>query len=548
MNRHVRSSPFGTFGFACLALLAACADLGDSAPEEAELMDRGERAEPQSELAGTDQAFKAHDSAANSMMRKVLPNSSTIRVCLQGGFITAQNRATIETSTRNLYTEWRSPAQSVSSASLMPASNIVFTCSTPDLTIDWSSETTAGGACVVGTPGCRRPHATGYRFIQLYRDNDNSMLRHELGHIFGLADTYVDGSGGGCQPGQPYSVMCNSAWSTLQEDDMFGAQEVFCLAHPSSCRLRWSTAMNWCLGSSEIHMGDFNADGRTDMLCHEPATGYKWVALATNTGKFNGTHWSNTSMSWCGHPSARLLVGDLNGDGRADMLCHDAATGAKWTSLATTSASFNGTTWSAAMNWCTGSNEQVKLGDFNGDKRADMLCHDRVTGTKAIAFATSSGTFTTTGWSYSGNWCTHSGTQLFVGDFNGDSRSDLLCHDAGSGAKWVALAQPGGTFNFASAWHGAMNWCFSPGQVFIGDFNNDHRDDMLCHEPTTGQKWTAFAGASGDFPGTSRYAPMKWCNHSSGRMFVGDFDRDGRDDFLCHDVTNGAKWIGYQYW
>ncbi|WXH31973.1 hypothetical protein WA016_05953 [Myxococcus stipitatus] len=37
-------------------------------------------------------------------------------------------------------------------------------------------------------------------------------------------------------------------------------------------------------------------------------------------------------------------------------------------------------------------------------------------------------------------WCHHSGSQLLTGDFNGDGRADLLCHDVSSGTKWFAYS------------------------------------------------------------------------------------------------------------
>ena len=33
---------------------------------------------------------------------------------------------------------------------------------------------------------------------------------------------------------------------------------------------------------------------------------------------------------WCSHGGAMLLVGDFDGEGFSDMLCHDVHTGYKW--------------------------------------------------------------------------------------------------------------------------------------------------------------------------------------------------------------------------
>ena len=38
---------------------------------------------------------------------------------------------------------------------------------------------------------------------------------------------------------------------------------------------------------------------------------------------------------------------------------------------------------------------------------------------------------------------------------------------------------------------------------------------------------------------------MGWCHHSGAQLRLGDFNGDGRDDMLCHDTTNGYKWIAY---
>ena len=42
-------------------------------------------------------------------------------------------------------------------------------------------------------------------------------------------------------------------------------------------------------------------------------------------------------------------------------------------------------------------------------------------------------------------WCFHAGAQLFTADFNGDRKTDLMCHDA-NGYKWIALSGGSGYY------------------------------------------------------------------------------------------------------
>ena len=43
-------------------------------------------------------------------------------------------------------------------------------------------------------------------------------------------------------------------------------------------------------------------------------------------------------------------------------------------------------------------------------------------------------------------WCVADSDQLFIGDFNGDGQDDMLCHNRAGGYKWIVLALPDGPF------------------------------------------------------------------------------------------------------
>jgi hypothetical protein len=212
------------------------------------------------------------------------------------------------------------------------------------------------------------------------------------------------------------------------------------LATMSSGSTDWEAPLNWCShATGELHIGDFNRDGRDDMLCHDTSTGHKWVARARGNGSFNGTDWE-APLNWCSHATGELHIGDFNRDGRDDMLCHDTSTGHKWVARARGNGRFNGTDWEAPLNWCSHAGGELHIGDFNGDGRDDMLCHDTSTGHKWVARARGNGRFNGTDWEAPLNWCSHASGELHIGDFNRNGRDDMLCHDTDTGHKWVMLS------------------------------------------------------------------------------------------------------------
>jgi hypothetical protein len=156
----------------------------------------------------------------------------------------------------------------------------------------------------------------------------------------------------------------------------------------------------------------------------------------------------------CAHGTAQRLYTDLDGDGYGDTLCHDTNTGSKWVANHT-----GRPIWEDPSNhFCSHSGAQLRVGDFNGDGRSDLLCHDTNTGKKWINFDFAMPESYLRDWESTLNhFCSHRGAQLHVGDFNGDGRSDLLCHDINIGKKWIDLNVGGSYFTNYVDWEDSRN-------------------------------------------------------------------------------------------
>lgn len=213
--------------------------------------------------------------------------------------------------------------------------------------------------------------------------------------------------------------------------------------------------------------GDFNGDGRADVLWRDRSgTVTDWLGTTAGgfVGNFNDANVSLTD-DW-----QVAGTGDFNGDGRTDVLWRNSqGTITDW--LGTSTGGFTGNFRDANVNLAT--NWHVAgIGDFNGDGRDDILWRDQK-GTINDWLGTATGGFI-------GNFANaHLGLTVDwqvagTGDFNGDGYDDVLWRDA-KGAIMVWAGTNAGGFETTTTTFLGTIWQVAS----IGDFNGDGRDDIL---------------------------------------------------------------------
>jgi RHS repeat-associated protein len=274
--------------------------------------------------------------------------------------------------------------------------------------------------------------------------------------------------------------------------------------------------------------------------------GRTWVALSNGAGSFtDGSIWLS---GWCSHAGAMFGTGDFDGNGRTDLFCHDTlptSGGNTWIALATLGSGFwDGTVWRAG--WCNAAGNMFGTGDFNGDGKTDIFCktpQNNTPGTTSVAISNGAGAFTDGG-VWRSSWCGNSGTTFGTGDFNGDGRTDIFCHDSLStspGSTWIGLSNGQSAFIDGGLWRGG--WCGGGGILFgTGDFNGDGKTDIFCHEklPTSGgNTWVALSNGAGTFLDGNVWR-ASWCTGVRNMFGTGDFNGDGKSDIFCKSPQNNT--------
>jgi hypothetical protein len=330
---------------------------------------------------------------------------------------------------------------------------------------------------------------------------------------------------------------------------------------------------NWCHGPGRrLHLGDFDADGQLDLLCHRSGSpGRLRIDYANGAGTFFGTDYDSDdhrpSRGWdmCSGAGDTLLVGNFVGpDSRDDLICHRADGQRRVDSIHGASHLFGGTNRVLSNRWCRGGSDQLLVGDFDADGLDDLLCHSA--GTRVIDFADNGLAATDAAMDFDSddhgsaarNWCTNSGEVVLVGDFDGNGKDDLLCYNPGSGRRRVDLANSAGTF-FGTNWNsegssypGTPVLCGREPTFLTGDFDGDGADDFLCFDARTGTAKISLSDGAG------RLRQVDWtetrasfCTAEGDRLHAGDFNVDRnagggalahqRTDLLCHNSNSGGR-------
>ena len=261
-----------------------------------------------------------------------------------------------------------------------------------------------------------------------------------------------------------------------------------------------------------IAVGDFNGDGKLD------AVGAGVLLLGNGDGTLRGNDASLLN-------SAPVIVGDFNGDGKLDLA---ALTNTSIHILLGDGAGkFPAELSTAPVQ--PGPNIAVldlKVGDVNGDGRLDLLVvtADSTTGhwTLSVLLGNGNATFAAPMIAEQGQFTYE---RLAIGDFNQDGKLDVAIVDS-SGALNVFLGIGDGTFHSSQSFFAATN----VQSLVAVDFNNDGKLDLLFSSPN-GEN-VCVGNADGTFG-----APTVFYGAVGPIWAVSDLNRDGVPDLITEGVV-----------
>ncbi|CAF4309273.1 unnamed protein product [Rotaria socialis] len=285
-------------------------------------------------------------------------------------------------------------------------------------------------------------------------------------------------------------------------------------------------------GPSAVAVGDFNSDGRLDIVVANFGTNNVGVLLGYGDGTF-ADQTTYTTGDYSG-PSA-VAVGDFNSDGRLDITIANSGTNNVGVLLG-----YGDGTFAVQNTYSTDTGSGpigIAVGDFNNDKRLDIAVTNYRANNIGVLLGRSNGTFASQ-LKYSTGISSGPGS-LFVGDFNNDSQLDIAVANYGTNNVGVLLGFADGTFaeqNTYSTGNGSFSYC-----ITVGDFNNDSRLDIAVVNAGTNNVGVLLGYGYGNFSSQMIYTTGDRSYPVS--LTIGDFNNDSKQDIVV--ANYGTNNVGF---
>jgi hypothetical protein len=311
------------------------------------------------------------------------------------------------------------------------------------------------------------------------------------------------------------------------------------------------------LDTHSVAYGDLNGDGKVDLVLADQCSNENCPngSVSVLLGNGDGTFQTAVSYNSGGEGTLSVVVGDVNGDGKLDViLANSCNSNNNCTNGSVSVLLGNGDgTLQSAVNYDSGANssQYVALGDVNGDGKPDVLvANDCVSdsncsnGTVSVLLGNGDGTFQTAVIYNSGG---QNAVSVVLGDVNGDGKPDAVVANScasnsscSNGSVSVLLGNGDGTFQAPVSYSSGGQ---SAGWVVLGDVNGDGKPDVVVANNCVSNSNDCSTGLVAVLLGNGDGTFQQALGYSSGGDYassvaIADINGDGKPDLLVANQSD----------
>nr|UZH23228.1 hypothetical protein [myxobacterium MSr12020] len=333
-----------------------------------------------------------------------------------------------------------------------------------------------------------------------------------------------DGVGGACPQNawKPAGTVCSAGTNACDADETCTGLSALCpadlgptLTCATPCATpSFSTGSTLSTGTGSpqaVRTGDFNGDGKIDLVTANESSGRLSLFLGNGTGGFT----SSGTISVGGGPRD-VAVADFDHDGADDLAVADAANNQVVVYLGTGTGTFGARTNHAVGNLPV----TIDVADFDEDGHLDIITGNRDSDSVTILHGTGSGSF---GGATAFGTSAYAPRTVKVADFNGDGRADVATANVMSGGK-VRIQLGSGTGSLALG--DATTVGNNPRGLAARDFDGDGNVDLVTGVDNANAVKVMLGNGDGSFATPTSFTT------GTQPYFVtpGDYNGDGKLD------------------
>ena len=281
----------------------------------------------------------------------------------------------------------------------------------------------------------------------------------------------------------------------------------------------------------DVAVGDIDGDGDIDFIVANAGSNNLSVFLNNGFGSFTQAAGSPVAA---GLNSRALALGDLNGDGRLDIVTANASVNTLSILLGDGTGGFVAAIGSPVASGGSVPFEVV-LGDFDGDHDLDIAVTNAGSNAVQILLNNGSAGFTAAPGAPIGVGSIPRGIE--TGDLDGDGDLDLVVVNSSNNNLSILLNNGNGTF-VAAAGSPVATGGSVPFDAALADIDGDHDLDIVVVNSSTNNVTVLLNNGSASFTQDSG-SPFATGGNSPRALGLGDFDEDGDIDIATANTNSG---------
>jgi hypothetical protein len=280
-------------------------------------------------------------------------------------------------------------------------------------------------------------------------------------------------------------------------------------------------AVNYRIGAGpqSVAVGDIDGDGSLDIAVANTTTNSVTVLLGRGDGTFHGARTYGVGVA----PRA-VTLGDVNRDGKFDLVTANSGSDNITVLIGKGDGTFR-----PAQNYRVGSQPgSLILSDFNGDGLLDIAIANAGSDDITLLMGKGDGTFQRPQTLRVGK----NPSSIAAPDLDGDGKTDLVVMGTGSKNVHVLLGQGDGTFRRVAGYSFGSQLV----AMVTGDFNSEQKLSIAVVNPEEKSIGILIGNGDGTFqPGANLDA-----RPTPSAIAVGDFNGDGAPDLIVANETRNS--------